>query len=129
MAVSLVLVSHSHELVHGLKKLLEQVQPDVAIAVAGGTDENDIGTSALKIKDAIESVYSEDGVALLFDLGSARLNAEMAVEMLDGNANVTICDAPLVEGAYAAVVQAGIGGSLDEVADAASQAKTFSKLS
>jgi PTS hybrid protein len=125
--VSLVLISHSYEIVSGLKKLLNQVQPDVSVAIAGGA-EGDIGTSALDIKKAIESVYSEKGVVILFDLGSALINAEMAIEMLEKNENIVIADAPLVEGAYAAVVEAGCGSSIEEVVRASESAKTLVKL-
>jgi phosphoenolpyruvate---glycerone phosphotransferase subunit DhaM len=125
--VSLVLISHSFEIVSGLKKLLNQVQPDVSVAIAGGA-EGDIGTNALDIKKAIESVYSEKGVVILFDLGSALINAEMAIEMLENNENIIIADAPLVEGAYAAVVEAGLGSSIEEVVRASESAKELLKI-
>jgi phosphoenolpyruvate---glycerone phosphotransferase subunit DhaM len=125
--VSLVLISHSFEIVSGLKKLLNQVQPDVSVAIAGGA-EGDIGTNALDIKKAIESVYSEKGVVILFDLGSALINAEMAIEMLENNENIIIADAPLVEGAYAGVVEAGLGSSIEEVVRASESAKELVKI-
>jgi dihydroxyacetone kinase, phosphotransfer subunit len=125
--VSLVLISHSYEIVSGLKKLLNQVQPEVSVAIAGG-GEGDIGTNALDIKEAIESVYSEKGVVVLFDLGSALINAEMAIEMLENNENIIIADAPLVEGAYAAVVEAGLGSSIEEVVRAGESAKELVKI-
>ncbi|MDR9794012.1 dihydroxyacetone kinase phosphoryl donor subunit DhaM [Aeribacillus composti] len=125
--VSLVLISHSYEIVSGLKKLLNQVQPEVSVAIAGGV-EGDIGTNALDIKEAIESVYSEKGVVVLFDLGSALINAEMAIEMLENNENIIIADAPLVEGAYAAVVEAGLGSSIEEVVRAGESAKELIKI-
>lgn len=127
--VGIVLVSHSRDLVMGLQELLAQLPYDVPLAAAGGTDEGEIGTSAMKIKAAIEQVYSEQGVVLLFDLGSASMNAELAVEWLaeEKQANVKIADAPLVEGAYAAVVLSGCGGSLLEVLNAAQEAKQLEK--
>lgn len=125
--VSLVLISHSKEVAEGLKKILNQVQPDVKVAVAGGAD-GEIGTNALAIKEAIESVYSEKGVVILFDLGSALINAELALEMLGGNKNVRIADAPLVEGAYAAIVEAGIGSSLEEVIQSSERARNLKKM-
>jgi phosphoenolpyruvate---glycerone phosphotransferase subunit DhaM len=128
MNVGIVLVSHSSELVEGLKRILQQVQPEVHIGIAGGTDEGEIGTSAFKIKTAIESVAMGKGVALLFDLGSALLNAELAVEMLNGSIEVVFCDAPLVEGGYTAAVEAGCGSSLEEVVQAAESAKQIPKL-
>lgn len=125
--VGIVLVSHSVELAEGLKKLLQQVQPHVPIAAAGGDNDGEIGTSAEKIAAAIESVRSEKGVAVFFDLGSALINAEMAIEGLGNPGNVLIADAPLVEGAYVAVVKAGCGESLDAVLQAARNAKNMVK--
>ena len=49
----------------------------------GGPGEP-IGTDAFRVRDAIESVYGDDGVLVLMDLGSAVLSAETALEMLDG---------------------------------------------
>lgn len=128
--VGIVLVSHSNNLVIGLQELLVQLQHNVPLATAGGTDDGEIGTSAKKIKEAIEQVYSERGVLLLFDLGSALINAEIAIEWLgeEKKAKVKIADAPLVEGAYAAVVLSGCGGSLEEVLDAAQEAKQLVKI-
>ena len=128
MSVGIVLISHSHELVEGLRKILHQIQPEVEIAIAGGTEENEIGTSAIKIKQAIEKADSESGVAVLFDLGSALLNAQLAVELLETDTKVAFCDAPLVEGAYTAVIEAGIGSSLEEVVKAAESVKEVPKL-
>ncbi|HSM58827.1 MAG TPA: phosphoenolpyruvate--protein phosphotransferase [Candidatus Sulfomarinibacteraceae bacterium] len=119
--VSIVIVSHSSGLAEGVRELASQMaqESDVRIAVAGGVDdaENPIGTDALKVHQAIEEVYSDDGVLVLMDLGSALLSAEMALEFLseEQRANVKLCPAPLVEGAVAAVVQASVGASLDQV--------------
>jgi phosphoenolpyruvate---glycerone phosphotransferase subunit DhaM len=125
--VSLVLISHSDSIVYGLKELLQQVEPDVSIAIAGGFEEG-IGTDVFEIKEAIESVYTNTGVVVLFDLGSALLNAEMAIEMLEQKEQIRLADAPLIEGAYAALVEAGCGGSLDEVVKAAESVKHFKKI-
>ena len=69
------------------------------------------------ILQAIEQVYSEEGVAVLVDLGSAVLSAEMAIEQLppERRARVVLSDAPLVEGALAAAVQAQLGSPLARV--------------
>lgn len=126
--VSVVLLSHSKEIVSGLEKLLRQVQAEVPLAIAGGTEEGEIGTDVFQIKKAIEGVYSEKGVVILFDLGSALINAEMAIEMLEDHANIVICDAPLVEGAFAAIIESGMGSSLEDVKGAAEGAKQLSKV-
>ncbi|KIL37639.1 dihydroxyacetone kinase [Cohnella kolymensis] len=126
--VGLVLVSHSVDLVYGLQKLISQIEPEVPVAIAGGAEDNEIGTSAIKIKAAVETVRSEKGAILLFDLGSACMNAELALEWLGDQRQVKIADAPLVEGAYAAVIESGCGGSLDEVWQAAQAARCQEKM-
>lgn len=118
--VGIVIVSHSALLAAGVRELAEQmVQGRVPIATAGGIDdpENPIGTDALAVQAAIEQVYSDDGVVVLMDLGSALMSAELALELLDPaqQANVFLCAAPLVEGAMAAVVQASVGSTAQEV--------------
>jgi multiphosphoryl transfer protein len=118
--VSIVIVSHSAALASGVLELAQQMtQGQVKLAAAGGIDDpdNPIGTDALKVQEAIESVYSHDGVLVLMDLGSALLSAEMALEFLppDQQANVYLSEAPLVEGAMAAAVQAAAGGDIHQV--------------
>ena len=89
------------------------------LAAAGGTadPENPFGTDAFKVLQAIESVYSDDGVLVLMDLGSAVLSAETALELLaeDKRARVRLCAAPLVEGAVAAATLAAAGAGLEEM--------------
>ncbi|KAA3658565.1 MAG: phosphoenolpyruvate--protein phosphotransferase [Chloroflexi bacterium] len=122
--VSIVIVSHSKILAEGVKELADQmVRGRVPLAVAGGMDdpENPIGTNAVDVLGAIESVYGDDGVVVLMDLGSALMSAELAVEMLcpSQQAQVVLCEAPLVEGAMAAVVQADGNGTMAQVLAAA----------
>jgi len=118
--VGIVLVSHSAKLGDGVRELVEQAaQGAVPLAVAAGIDDpdNPIGTDAMKVLEAIQSVYSDDGVVVLMDLGSALLSAEMALEFLpdDQRPHVYLCSAPFVEGAYAAVVQASTGAPVRSV--------------
>jgi dihydroxyacetone kinase phosphotransfer subunit len=83
--IGLVIVSHSAKLAEGVCELARQVARDkVKIAAAGGTadPQNPIGTDAFQVLQAIESVYSEEGVLVLMDLGSAVLSAETALELL-----------------------------------------------
>jgi len=94
----------------------QMTQGRVALAVAGGIDDPDdpIGTDAMKVLEAIDAVYSDDGVVVLMDLGSALLSAETALEFLpdDRRDRVVLSSAPLVEGAMAAAVQAMVGAPL-----------------
>ena len=84
--MGLVLISHSGTLVDGLREMVTQVAgEDVAVAIAGGTEDGRLGTSAPRIAAALRSTLdaSPDGVLVLFDLGSAALSLELALEDLD----------------------------------------------
>lgn len=59
--VNLVIVSHSALLAQGVAELAQQMtQGGCQLAVAAGVDDVDhpIGTDAIKVMEAIESVYS-----------------------------------------------------------------------
>lgn len=131
MTVGLVIVSHSARLAEGVAELAGQMaQGKVAIATAGGTAEGALGTSVEKIIEALQRVDGPDGILVLLDLGSAVMAAEMAVEafMKGEQQRVIISPAPLVEGAVVAAVEASIGNSLQEVAEAAASAYTIPKV-
>jgi phosphocarrier protein FPr len=120
--VGIVIVSHSKKLASGVQELGQQMVrganlPRFAIAAGIDDPENPFGTDAMQIYQAIESVYSEAGVVVLMDLGSAVLSAEMAWEFLspEQQAHVKLCEAPLVEGAIAAIVQAANGADIEQV--------------
>lgn len=125
--VGIVLVSHSRQLAQGLLSLIQQMaNPDLPIRIAAGAgdEHTEIGTDAIEIMDAIQAVYSEDGVLVLMDLGSAILSAETARDFLPPEMaeKVLFCAAPLVEGAMAAAVQAGVGADLETVCSEARSA-------
>jgi phosphoenolpyruvate-protein phosphotransferase/dihydroxyacetone kinase phosphotransfer subunit len=125
--VGIVLVSHSRALAEALRDLVQQVATsDVPLAIAAGVgpQREEFGTDAIEISEAIQSVYSEDGVLVLMDLGSAILSAEMALELLpdEMKPRIQFCAAPVVEGAIAAGVQAGLGMDLDAICREARQA-------
>lgn len=127
--VSIVIVSHSQKLAEGVRELARQmVQDKVPIAVAAGIDdpENPLGTDAMQVYEAIASVYSDDGVLVLMDLGSALLSAEMAIEFLPESQQdkIHLCEAPLVEGAIAASVAATSSNDINRIISEARQALT-----
>lgn len=122
--VGIVIVSHSRRLAEGAAELAREMGgAEVRLEVAGGLDlpDSPIGTDAVKVLEAIERAWSDDGVLVLMDLGSAVLSAEMAVEMLpeERRAKVLLSDAPLIEGAVAAAVTAKLGSPLEQVASEA----------
>jgi multiphosphoryl transfer protein len=118
--IGIVIVSHSAALADATRDLAQQMSPrHISIAVAGGTGDPDapFGTNPMAIYEAIESVYTDEGVLVLMDLGSALLSAETAIEFLspEQQPNVYLCEAPIVEGALAAAVQAAVGSSMEAV--------------
>ncbi|MEH2452054.1 phosphoenolpyruvate--protein phosphotransferase [Nostoc sp.] len=118
--IGIVIVSHSKQLALGVRELAAQmVHGQVPIAVAAGIEdpENPLGTDPIQVYEAIASVFSDDGVLVLMDLGSALLSAEMAIEFLPEaqQQKVYLCEAPLVEGAIAAVVSAAAGRDIHQV--------------
>ena len=123
--VGIVIVSHSNDLAKGIKELAMQMAPEAKVSVAGGTKDKSIGTEIEKITRAIIEVYSKDGVLILFDLGSAYMNTEMAIEFLDDDKkeHISIVDTALVEGAITAIVDSSIGKSMGEIKESLSKMK------
>src|SRR5829696_3799027 len=104
VSVGLVVVSHSAKVAEGVVELAGQMAGDVRIKAAGGTDDGGIGTDATLIAEAIGA----------------------ADEAIRGR--VRIAEAPVVEGAVVAAIQASTGSSLEEVDRAARDAATMVKV-
>jgi PTS hybrid protein len=122
VSVGIVLVSHSAKLAEGLAELAAQMAPDVTIIPAGGLSDGSIGTDYDEVVAATQRADSGDGVVLLYDLGSAQMTAELAVESLADPSAAIVADGPLVEGAIAAAVAAQAGQGSKAVAEAAASA-------
>lgn len=120
--VGLVIVSHSGKLAEGVVEVAAQMAPDVAVRAAGGLPGGEIGTDYESVLAALEQADSGAGVVVLYDLGSAQMTAEMAVETLADPDTAVVLDAPLVEGAIAAAVAAQGGSDRSAVAEAARSA-------
>ncbi|HET9311559.1 MAG TPA: dihydroxyacetone kinase phosphoryl donor subunit DhaM, partial [Actinomycetota bacterium] len=125
--VGIVIVSHSHLIAEGVAALAREMGgADVKLETAGGLEavdgpggpEHPIGTDAVLVMQAIDRAWSDDGVLVLMDLGSAVLSAEMALDLLgdDRRDRIVLSEAPLVEGAVAAAVTAKLGLPIDAVA-------------
>ncbi|RDU23489.1 dihydroxyacetone kinase phosphoryl donor subunit DhaM [Anaerosacchariphilus polymeriproducens] len=123
--VGLVIVSHSQKIAEGAKELASQMAADVPIAAAGGTRDGRIGTDIDKILACINEVYSEDGVLVIYDLGSAYMNAEMALEFLDDNKKekVHITDSAIIEGTVLAAIQCSMKKSILEIKEELEEVK------
>ena len=108
----ITLVSHVPEVADGVKKLLSQVAKDVDITTAGGTNDNSIGTSMDKIMKAFDD-NSADEILAFYDLGSAKMNLDMAIEMTDKK--IHLYNASFIEGAYAAATLAEVDVDISEI--------------
>jgi len=131
--VVLVLVAHSPVLLDGLAAMIAQTAPAVRAWRAGGTSGGALGTSAPAVEAAFRAALAADagsGVLCLLDLGSAALAVELALEALEPaeRARVAVTEAPLVEGAILAAVEAASGATLAAVRARAEAARDEPKL-
>lgn len=130
--VGVVLVSHSKAVAESVAvlsgALLGAVDP-APLAVAGGTPDGGIGTSAELITAAARTVDEGVGVALLCDMGSAVLTVKslLGEEPSQLPEGARIVDAPFLEGAVTITLTAAIGGDLDTVLAAAEDARCYRK--
>lgn len=125
-----VLVSHSEYIAKGLKELVDEMNDgSVQVVAADGADGGRIGTSAIKIQGAIESVEDCDHILIYADLGSSILSAETAIDLIDEDLaeKVQLVDAPIVEGALAGVVQGTISDDVADVIKASEDARNVHK--
>ncbi len=125
--VGIVVVSHSQKLAEGVVDLAALMAADTPMRAAGGMDDGGFGTSFEKISAAVEDIYTDDGVIIMMDLGSAVMTTEMVIEMMDDR-NIKMVDCPVVEGTIAAAVIASGGAPMEEVIEAAEMAKTAAKF-
>ena len=112
--VGVVIVSHSCHLAESVAEFTAVMASDAKVACAGGMEDGSFGTSFEKIHVAVESVYSDDGVLILMDLGSAVMTTEMVIEMFEGK-KVEMVDCPLVEGAVVATIDSVGGMSFEDI--------------
>ena len=126
--VGIVIVSHSQKLAEGVVEIATMMAADAPIAAAGGLEEGGFGTSFERIVEAVQDVDQGAGVAILMDMGSAVMTAEMVCEALD-DTKIRLLDAPLVEGAVLAAVESQMGTSLDDLAAKIGEAREVRTLS
>ncbi|HEY2238414.1 MAG TPA: dihydroxyacetone kinase phosphoryl donor subunit DhaM [Streptosporangiaceae bacterium] len=128
--VGIVLVSHSAALADGAAELASQVAGGtVPVIPAGGTDDGGLGTSAVKVEQAIKQADRGAGVLVVPDLGSAVLTVRaLLADPDDLPGPVELVDAPFIEGVVAATVMAAAGADIDAVRGAAEEAWHARKL-
>jgi phosphoenolpyruvate---glycerone phosphotransferase subunit DhaM len=125
--VGLLIVSHSARLADGVRELAEQMsRGEIPIVAVGGAVDGSLGTSPDQIRAGAEALGPVDGILVLVDLGSAVMCSELALEGFERP--YLLSNAPLVEGALLAAVEASVGAGLQQVARAAEQARDLRKV-
>ena len=124
---SIVIVSHSEKLAEGVAEVAKMMARDVTIVAAGGMEDGSLGTSYEKIAAAIDQAYTDDGVALFMDRGSAVMTANMVIGSMSDR-HLKLIDAPLVEGVVLAAVEASSGTALEDLAGKMQQARDMHKI-
>lgn len=123
--VGIVLVSHSAKIAEGTRDIaLQMAQGDVKIAAVGGTSDGRLGNNPDAIYRAILELGGDDGVMVVSDFGGSSMAVATVLDMLpeDVSSKVRVANAPFVEGAVAAVLQASLGDDLDSVVKTAEDA-------
>lgn len=119
--VSIVLVSHSKKITDGLKEMIEEMADftnNVKIYSAGGTDDGRMGTDSIAIYNIIKQSANCKNILIFADIGSAILSAETAIDLIEDEqlkSKVTLVDAPLVEGAFVASIQAMVDDDIEGI--------------
>lgn len=132
--VGIVVVSHSERAAEGIAEIAAEMAGDTRIEPVGGDGKGGIGTVPDAIEDAIDAAAGgsgdgadADGVVVLVDLGSAVMNADVAVEL--SGAEAVIADAPVLEGAVnAAVAATDPSATIESVREQAEAARDIEKL-
>ncbi|MBX0324558.1 PTS mannose transporter subunit IID [Halomicroarcula sp. F13] len=125
--VGLVVVSHSRKAAEGIAEVAAEMGGDTRIEPVGGDGQGGFGTVPDDIEDALAAADDGDGVVVLVDLGSAVMNADVAIELSDVEA--VIADAPVLEGAVnAAVAATSPKATVESVREQAEAARDVDKL-
>jgi len=135
--VGIVVVSHSERAAEGIAEIAAEMAGDTRIEPVGGDGKGGIGTVPDAIEAAIDAAAGGgeteanpadlDPVVVLVDLGSAVMNADVAVELSD--AETVIADAPVLEGAVnAAVAATDPSATVESVREQAEAAREAEKL-
>lgn len=115
---SILLISHSQKVTDGIKEMIEQMQKseEVQIFSLGGIN-GEIGSDPMKIVEAVNESSDAASYFVFADIGSAVLNSELAKDMLEEEQQQRyhLVDAPLVEGAFAAAITAGITDDTQQI--------------
>lgn len=128
--LALLILSHSPDVAKGVKDICLQMAPEgVVVEAVGGTADGRLGIDAERVFQSLQELVEKcEGILIIGDIGSTILAAKNAINLLGMPKNVKIADAPLVEGAIVASVEASLGSPLEEVVKKAEEVKFVSKL-
>ncbi len=133
--IGIVVVSHSSKVAEGICDMVQQISSrdgeKLPIYPAGGNAQGGLGTDPQRVLEAIKKADQGEGVVVLADLGSAVISSQAAISMLDEplRSRVRIADAPVLEGAIGAGVEAASDDvrSLDLVVSTAEGSRQLHK--
>ena len=133
--IGIVVVSHSSKVAEGICDMVQQISSrdgeKLPIYPAGGNAQGGLGTDPQRVLEAIKKAEQGEGVVVLADLGSAVISSQAAISMLDEplRSRVRIADAPVLEGAIGAGVEAASDdvSSLDLVVSTAEGSRQLHK--
>ena len=133
--IGIAIVSHSSKVAEGICDMVQQISSrdgkKLPIIAAGGNAKGGLGTDPQIVLEAIKKADQGEGVVVLADLGSGVISSQAAIAMLEEplRSRVKIADAPVVEGAVGAGVEAASDGesSLDLVVSTAEGARQLHK--
>lgn len=127
----ILIVSHSAKVAEGARDMASAMAGEgVRILAAGGTNDGRLGTDFAAISEALGKLVEGGGEAVvIMDLGSALMTVRAVLDELGEAAmRVFLADAPIVEGAVVAAVEASLGSRGSEVCMAAEGVKAMQKL-
>ena len=127
--VNILLVSHSQRLATSVAEVAALMAKTATIKAVGGKSDGSFGADEERITKAIIDAYTDDGVVVIADIGSSVNTVKAVIKKMEeqGRANVKLADCPMIEGAIAAAVMAGIGMPMEEVIHEAEDAKKMKK--
>ena len=129
--IGILVVSHSAQAAAGIVEIASQMSGGACVKGVGGNDSGGIGSSVPMVVEALSEMLSLcDSVVMIPDLGSSVLSARAVLDMLDeaDAKRVRIADAPVLEGAVVAAIEAGAGSSMEDVLSSAKEARNMEKL-
>lgn len=129
--IGILVVSHSGEAASGIARVARETSGSkVDVRGVGGNEDGGLGVPVSPVFDALtEMLGQNDGVLILPDLGSSVLSSRSAIALLppEDASRVAIANAPVLEGAVLASVEASIGSPLEKVEATAVEARNLDK--